>query len=91
MNQANSPGFLVNQVDRATIGHVNTEADLALVRYQTVTTFETLLAGRSDIDHRNFLAMDLTCSDKFPRGQPECISRFAMHLIQILQHHCLIV
>src|SRR5438477_1652514 len=42
MNQTNCCCILVNQIDRAAVGHINPEANIPLIRNQPITPFETL-------------------------------------------------
>ena len=91
MNQTNRPGISVNQIDRAAIGHIDSEADIALVRNQSITAFKTFVTGGHKIDHRDLIAMDLACRDKFSPTQSQHTSRFAMNLIEVRDHNIFVV
>lgn len=91
MNQTNGARILIDQKDRAAVGHINPEANIPLIRNQPITPFETLVADRHRIDHRNFVTVNLACGDKFSINQPKSASRLAMHLVEVFQHSCLVV
>ena len=91
MNQTNGARVLIDQKDRAAVGHINPEANIPLIRNQPITPFETLVAGRHRIDHRNFVTVNLACGDKFSINQPKSASRLAMHLVEVFQHSCLVM
>jgi hypothetical protein len=91
MNQTNRARVLIDQKDCAAVGHINAEANVALIRNHTITTFEARVAGRHRIDYGNVVAVNLACADKFSVNQPNSASRLAMHLVEIFQHSCLVV
>ena len=90
MNQTNGTCVLIDQEDRAAVGHINTQANITLIRNHPIVTFEALVPGRRRIDHRNSVAVNLAGSNKFSINQPKNTSGFAMHLVEIFQHGNLI-
>ena len=91
MNQTNGACLLIDQKNRAAVGHINAEANIPLIRNQPITPFETLVSGRHRIDHRDFVAVNLACGDKFSINQPKSASRVTMRMVQIFQDGYFIV
>ena len=85
MNQTNRPDISVDQVNRAAISYVHSKADAALIRNQSIATFETVISGGNGIDPRDLVSMNLAHRNKFSITQTKNLPRLPMHLVEVFQ------
>ena len=81
MNQANCPGILVNQINRAAISYVNPKADIALIGNQPIAIFETVVGVSRRIDNCNLISMNLPRRNKFSIIQAKNLPRLSVNLV----------
>ncbi len=73
MHQTEDAADRINKVNRATIGHVDSEAHVGLIRNQTIAGGETLVGRGRTIDHCHLRAVHLLGGHEWHR--PESVFR----------------
>ena len=91
MNQGSGALLSINKVNGAAVGDVNSEANVASVRNQTVAAFETAIFCQRRLNRCNFIPMDLLGGCKRVLQQSKGASRLPVNLIQIRQHNSFVV
>src|SRR5207253_8916643 len=86
MDEANRRHFWIDNVNRAAIGHVNAERDPFLIRDEAVAAGEFFIASDGLIDRRNFVAVNLLRSKKWPISDSNFAPHFAVNGIEPLQY-----
>jgi len=81
----------VDEIDSATIGDINAEANTAPICNQAITTVETLVSRDRPIDNTDTLSVHLLRSDEWRVAESMCPSDFAMNAIQPSKRFQLIV
>ena len=91
MHQTEGTGHRVDDENRATVSHVNAEANLALIRDQTVTSIETLVLRCLLIDHTNARPVNLLGGNEGRAIESMFPPDFAMDAVQPRQRFHLVV
>jgi hypothetical protein len=74
--------FWIDNVNRAAIGDVNPENNLLLVGDQPIASGEHVIGVNRMIDNRDFIAVDLLCSEQRPISDSDLATKLAMSRIQ---------
>ena len=72
----------IDQVNRATVGNVNAQANSALVRNGSVAVGETLVRGKRRVNDGDLFPVDLLRSDKRFFSQAMLVPNLAMNFVQ---------
>ena len=91
MNQANCPGILVNQINRAAISYINPKADIPLIGNQPIAILETVVGVSRRVDNCNLISMNLPRRNKFSIIQAKNLPRLSVNLVEVFQDNRFVV
>src|SRR5205823_12553165 len=82
MHQTDSRCFWIDNVNRATISHVNAECGTTLIRDNAVATGEFFIAFHWRINECDFVSVNLLSGKQRPIAKSNCATNFAMHRVE---------
>src|SRR5436190_6347880 len=91
MHQTYRNANWVDEIDSATVGDINAEANAGLICNQTITTVETFVPSDRPIDNTDTLSVYLLRSDERRVVESLCASDFSVNAIQSSERFQLIV
>ena len=91
MQQTDGALIAIDEVNRATIRHINSEADIALICDNAIALFETAIGRERSVNDGDLVTVNLSCGCESMVLQAEIPARAAMHLIEISQGRCFVV
>ncbi len=85
MDQSDRASDRIDEVNGATIRHVDAETDTALVRHQTIASIETFVGSHRRVDHADAIIVNLLRRDEGHSCDAIESPHFSMNLIEPLE------
>lgn len=82
MHQPDRTEALIDQINRAAIGDINTEANVALICDQAIATLEAFVPGNCIIDNSNSITVHLLRRNERRGTESMLPSNFQMNAVQ---------